>query len=245
MHLGKWKQIVVLLVTFGCLAACSWFLFFWSPQPNWKAAADVRILSVEWMGERDLNYIPPVQVWGDGHIQWTEHDDAGNRRVFRGQLTQLQLQTILERLIKAGWFRNVNRLTDKDYMLDYLTVNLNQVTVSRLVDPEDKASFEIIKFLRKGGGAKGSEFIPECGSLVLFPVEETSYAGKEVAYEKWPLELYGLDIESYRNLPEKEKGLTGPQIDFAWKVVNRQHPLVEFKGQVYYLAVIFDICTQK
>lgn len=245
MNPEKWKQIVVLLITLGCLAACSWFLFFWSPQPNWEVSADERVLYIELMAEHDLNYIPPVQIWGDGQIQWIEYDSEHNRRVLRGQLTQIQLRSIIERLIQAGWFRNVHRLTDKDYALDYLTVNLNQVTESRLVDPEDKTSYEIIQFIRNGAGVKGSEFIPECGSLILFPVEETSYAGKEIFYEKWPSELYGQDIEGYRNLPAKEKVLTGSQLHFAWKAVNRQHPFVAFKGQVYYLAVDYDTCKKK
>lgn len=197
------------------------------------------------MAERDLNYIPSVQVWGNGQVQWVEYDDVGNRRVLRGQLTQVQLRTIIERLIQAGWFRNVNRITDEDYALDYLTVNLKQVTRSRYADPDDKVSFEVIQFLRKGAGAIGSEFTPECGRVILYPVEVTSYAGKEATYEKWPSELFGLNVESYRNLPEKEKVLTGSQLHFVWNIVNRPHPLVEANGQVYYLAVIFDTCKLK
>lgn len=245
MNPRKWKQIIVLFAALGSPAVCLWFLFFWSPQPKWEVSANVRVLSIEWMADQDLNYIPSVQVWGNGQIQWVEKDEVGNRRVLRGQLTQVQLRAIIDRLIQAGWFQNVKRLTDKDYALDYLTVHLEQVTRSRYADPEDKASFEVIQFLRKGAGAIGSEFTPECGSLVLIPIEETSYAGKEVSYEKWPLELYGLDIESYRNLSTKEKVVTGPQLYFAWNIVNSPHPFVHSNGQIYYLAVDFDTCKLK
>jgi len=125
-----------------------------------------------------------------------------------------------------------------------LTVNLKQVTLSQYADPDDKASFEVVQFPSKGARATGSEFTPECGSLVLFPVEETSYTKNEANYEKWPAELFGLDIESYRNLSEKEM-LTGPRLHFAWNVVNRSHLLVESNGQLYYLALIFETCNLK
>lgn len=60
-----------------------WLYFYFPPKPEpiWDTSSEARIIVVGYMGEIDSNYIHDVQVWGDGHIIWVEHELGGGRRV--------------------------------------------------------------------------------------------------------------------------------------------------------------------
>src|SRR5690242_7921307 len=74
------------------------------PAAEWDSDPNTVVLSVTtccdgepaWMSE---NYIPEVQIWGDGRLLWVEHNSAGGRRLLTGTLTPEALRAFLRQYV--------------------------------------------------------------------------------------------------------------------------------------------------
>jgi hypothetical protein len=52
----------------------------------------------------DSNYLPDVQVWGDGRIVQTERRDDGSRVTWEGYLPEETLTNLLQFILEEGFF---------------------------------------------------------------------------------------------------------------------------------------------
>jgi hypothetical protein len=52
----------------------------------------------------DSDYLPDVQVWGDGRIVWTERQDNGSRVAWEGYLSEEALTNLLQFIVEEGFF---------------------------------------------------------------------------------------------------------------------------------------------
>ncbi|MCK5429654.1 MAG: hypothetical protein KAI94_09310, partial [Anaerolineales bacterium] len=74
-----------------------------APRPKviWEKSADAKIVSgTLCCGYTSplvpLNYIPAVQIWGDGHIIWVKNQDDGSRLVQEAWLSPEEMKTSLQ-----------------------------------------------------------------------------------------------------------------------------------------------------
>ncbi len=166
------KRRVVFILSFCLLAIVGGLLFaFLPPSDQWDTASNTRIITVGYGGERDYNYIDPVQIRGDGRIIWVTYDLTGKRRVLEGHISQSDLKQLIDQLNRMGFF-NGYRFPHFDIVLDeYLEVNLLSARHQVRIAKHDAIN-QMIDFLKSGAGAEGKDLVPTSGWLLAYPVAE-------------------------------------------------------------------------
>src|SRR6185295_2367504 len=78
------------------------------------------------------NYIPDVQIWGDGRMVWTQSSSTGNqRRVLEAHLTPEQMTGVLQRAVNDGFFGWKDSYADytvTDYPSQCLVITLTSTS---------------------------------------------------------------------------------------------------------------------
>ena len=198
------------------------------------------------MGEVDYNYIPDVQIWGDGHIVWVQHDASGKRQVREGYLSKEEMTRLINQFIEGGFFKGYSRLNWGVPAGEIETIDLPNthydVALNTYPGHNNQPVLGLVDFLRAGAGVTGAEFIPEKATLWVYPLEELDkdeYPQDSKANYEWPDEEFGYSLETvYQNKSSKGREIAGKELDFAWEIVNNPKPLVESKGKIYWIAVI-------
>ena len=184
--------------------------------------------------EVDYNYIPDVQIWGDGYIVWVEHLSDGSRKVFEGYLSQQEMTTLVQKLIGLDFFKRSRK--SKDYAGTYITVSLIDAFHSEWLDPDNKQLYDIAIYLQSGAETTGKELIPTVGTLFVIPIENDTTK----ANYYWPDDKFGYSLDT---LIDKSDGkeISGDELKFAWEVINSPLSIIESNGKVYWVAVVLPI----
>ncbi len=196
--------------------------------------------------EIDANYIPTVQVWGNGDIVWVEYSPIHHRKVFEGHLTQQQIKQLIQKLIGLGVFRRLD--FSDDYGWEELSVTLLNNSIIKTLSQQNSPLYEFANYLRSGAGAQGIELSPTTGTLMVVPMKEKEYNEPTSSYYKpttddhWPDEKFGysnLGSLFSKDTGEVSRDISGDELKFAWDVVNNNpNSLVESNGKIYWIAVI-------
>lgn len=177
-------------------------------------------------------YIPEVQLWGDGRIIWVVQEGAG-RRVMAGRLTVEQIETLLERIVAAGfieWQEQYYTPGGHSFPSMHLLVNLSGR--SKEISEHGgapEAYYELEELLLSGAGAEGHEYSPAQGYLTVSP------GPAEVAGPAWPARA--------AVTPEQvAEGTTieGETLAYVWELVNRNPTApvyVVYQGETYHIMV--------
>lgn len=182
-----------------------------------------------------LNYIPDVQVWGDGRIVWVERDDGGRRRVLEGRLAEADLAAALQRVVDAGFFGwqdryADNRIADAAEQCLAVTLEGRSKRVCEYFAGAPDAFHALYDFLAAGAGAAGVDYLPETGYLISYPLDTQ---GRPVAEADlvWPAESAGLALAEVVDGAWVE----GEALRLAWQAVNANlaGPFVQ-EGENYY-----------
>jgi hypothetical protein len=237
------KRILTTLTAFIFLIASTILLFLLlppKPKADWDFSSEARIITVGYRGEVDYNYIPDVQVWGDGHIVWVIHDPNGNRRVLEGYLSQEKMKDLINQFIDADFFEGYRRFDwDTDFG-QYISINLSNIS-HEITEADDinNSIDRLVGFLKSGAGVKGTNLIPTNGKLIVYKYREVELPDDiEVKY-KWPDDKFEYGLESiHSKKPHNEIQISGEELEFAWEIVNTSSPLVESNGEVYWIAVV-------
>lgn len=236
--------IVIGLVVLVILAGALYLFVPPKIKAEWDTSPDTRIIVVGYLGEVDYNYIPDVQVWGDGHITWVEHDANKNRQVLESYLSEDEITKLINQLIDASFFKGYRRLNWRFIGFgEYLGINLSDVHHQVIITPhpehDNEQILELVSFLKSGAGAEGTAFVPKVGTLLAYPLKTTDFPQDEEASHQWLDDEFGYGLEEvYANEPHNEKLVAGKELEFAWKIVNSPSPLVESRGKVYWIAVV-------
>ncbi len=187
-----------------------------------------------------INYIPEVQIYGDGRYIWVEQHENGGRTVRQGQLSQDEIGELLQSMVDAGFFRWDDQYVDQsvaDVADKCLVVNLRGASksVCEYYRGAPQAFHALFDRLATGAGASGSEFVPERGYMIATPLKSDFQLGGGQTASRWDAGL--LEV----SLAEAGSGtwLTGPSLEIAWQVVNAQpfFPLVEQDGTYYEISL--------
>jgi hypothetical protein len=209
--------------------------FFWSPAVEWDTSPHNRVITIgEVFTEVDYNYIPDVQIWGDGYIVWVEGSPGYKRRVLEGRLSSQELTLLFHKLIELDFFKVFRK--GKDNAGVYITAILIGGSHSEWLNPEDKEIYEFATYLREGAGANGTELIPTTGTLFAIPIEKTWLPADTNANYHWPEDKFNRGLEFFAN-ESNGTAITGEELEFAWEVVNSPLPIVESRGKTYWIAV--------
>jgi len=184
------------------------------------------------------NYIPEVQIWGDGRLIWVEELDGGARRVLVGALTETELAALLQRFVDAGFFGWADNyanydITDGATQCLRLTLSSLSKSVCEYYEGAPAAFHTLYAEAASGAGAAGSEFVPAEGFLSVWPAQAPSSADDDVL--DWDPAVTGLSLAEVAG----EVPVDGNALALAWRVVNRSawQPLVREGNGYYYLVV--------
>ncbi len=219
------------------IAGCIWFLNFKyineHPKAEWGTSSDNVVISFEpGIEEIDYGYIPDFRVWGDGHIIWVEYDSNHTRTVFEGYLSQDNLKKLIGKFVDAGFFDWFEYGGSSISSIRIQLLNRNQLNV---LDANKEIS-ELVDYLKSGAGVSRKEFIPTVGYLYVFPITETEYANLNVTPYPWSVDKFEYALEGFdKNYPTGIE-VTGNELDFVWKIVNR-FSVIEANGKRYWIAL--------
>lgn len=182
------------------------------------------------------NYIPDVQIWGDGRMIWTQSSSTGNqRRVLEAHLTPEQMTDVLQRAVNDGFFGWKDSYADytvTDYPSQCLTITLTSTskTVCEYFKGAPKAFHTLYAYLANGAGQSGTDFVPTRGYLKS---ELQNYGGQPAPTINfhWPANSFGFSLSEATN----GKWVEGEALAFAWHVVS-ENPWGEVirDGEEYY-----------
>lgn len=217
----------------------------WDPDPN-ALVLDATFccgLAPAWVAE---NYIPEVQIWGDGRIVWVEKNAAGGQRVLTGALTPDQLTALLQQYVDAGFFGWDSLYGDfsvTDGASQCVRVALTSVIkeVCEYYSGAPEEFHTLYSSAAGGAGAPGAALAPTQGYVTAYRQSYTMPpTGDE--YLMWPADSLGL------SLAELYDGawLEGEALAFAWRVVagDTWQPLVRQGEQYFLLTVIIPGISQ-
>jgi hypothetical protein len=177
------------------------------------------------------NYIPEVQIWGDGRIVWVVQEDTGSRTVFKAQLSQDEIKELLEKIAAAGFFGWEPRYGDftvTDLADKCLQVNLESgaTAVCEYHKGAPQAFHELYNLITAGAGKRGSIYTPEIGYLTVRELGPAVQAGPVDTSLDW--DAAGLDLP----LDKVGEGLwiKGPALELSWQAVNTRPWLAMVKS---------------
>jgi hypothetical protein len=240
---GKFKFLI--LLAFGMTLVLGFKYRSERPKIEWDTSPNNVVISSEFFILRhiDYNYISDFRVWGDGYIVWVEYQPDGSRKVFEGNLSQAQLQNLLEQFVDAGFF-NWFSVSPKDSYEDLISINLLDRNHS-VQYYENRKIYELVSYIRTGGGAVAREFVPSMGYLYIVPAEKADLPKDVQPQYHWSSEKFGYDLTSINNDPQNGNiKITGEALSFAWEIANSPHAVVESGGKAYWIAVIIPKITE-
>jgi hypothetical protein len=150
----------------------------------------------------DFNYIPDVQVRGDGRIVWVERRPGGGRRVLQRRLTEEELLLTFQRAIEARAFDPLGTASPAPGGCPYsgadneIVFRLLRAAAVEEIRSSSRAICGLALFLASGAGAAGSPYEPQLGLLYPIPVEETGLPIASTAWTAWPEDLLLLDLRA-------------------------------------------------
>jgi len=210
----------------------------WDPDPQALVLSATFCcgLAPSWVTE---NYIPEVQIWGDGRIVWVERNQAGGQRVLTGVLTPDQLAALLQQYVDAGFFGWDSLYGDfeiTDGASQCVRVALASVSkeVCEYYSGAPEAFRRLYSVAASGAGAAGEAFVPTQGYVIA---DRQNYSMPPTGddYLLWPAESLGVSLDDLWD----GAWLEGAPLAFAWRVVagDTWQPLVR-QGEAYYLLTV-------
>ncbi len=192
------------------------------------------------------NYVPAVQIWGDGRIVWVDQNNAGSRRVLTATLTPAQLTALVQQFVDAGffgWDANYGDYSITDGATQCLSVALTSITkqVCEYYSGAPAAFQDLYATATGGAGAAGVDVAPVQGYVIAYPqVFQTPPTAE--TYLNWPAASLGVSLADNAG----GQWLEGEALVFAWRVVNSDNwqPLVREGDAYYLLSVLVPGVTQ-
>jgi len=185
-----------------------------------------------------LNYIPDVQVWGDGRIIWVQTSNSGERRVLEGHLTETEMKTLLQRVADDGffgWKDNYADYTVTDVPSQCLSVEFasQSKSVCEYYQGAPQAFHELYAYIASGAGTTGADFVPAKGYLTAYPQTFSGPAPQPDLH--WPADSLGFSLSEAVG----GRWAEGEALELAWRVVNTKlWGGVVQDGEAYYQLTI-------
>ncbi len=192
------------------------------------------------------NYIPDVQIWGDGRMVWVDQNNAGSRRVLTATLKPDQLTALLQQFVDAGffgWADNYGDYSITDGASQCVRVVLASASqqVCEYYSGAPPKFHNLYAAATSGAGATGVDYVPVQGYVIASP--QTFQTPPDPAtYLNWPVDSLGLSLAGQAN----GVWLEGEALALAWRVVNGDswQPLVREGDDYYLLTVLVPGVTQ-
>lgn len=184
-----------------------------------------------------LNYIPDVQIWGDGHMIWVENFNDGSRFVWETWLNQETMQVSLQTVVDAGFFGMQNNYKNPlvaDLPEKCLSVNLtdNKKQVCEYYQGAPQEFHDLYAYFADGIGLDGEAYVPKTAYLTSYPFPvETSLDQEDVDYV-WDAQSLGFSLSE---AVDQGLWIDGAPLEFAWEIVNaKPGSMVVQDGDLYY-----------
>jgi hypothetical protein len=118
-----------------------------------------------------LNYIPAVQIWGDGHMIWVENFNDGSRFVREAWLSPDIMQASLQTVVDAGFYGMQDSYKNPlvaDLPEKCLGVNLadNQKQVCEYYQGAPQEFHNLYDYFANGLGVDGEAYVPKTAYLI-------------------------------------------------------------------------------
>jgi hypothetical protein len=215
-----------------------------APRPDviWEKDSEVRIVSgTQCCGYTSplvpLNYIPDVQIWGDGHMIWVENFSDGSRIVWETWLSQKEMQAALQSVVDTGFYGMQDSYKNPlvaDIPEKCLSVNLvdHKKQVCGYYQGAPQEFHDLYAYFADGIGLDGEAYVPKIGYLTSYPFPvETSLNQEDVDYV-WDTQSLGLSLSE---AVDQGIWIDGASLEFAWEIVNaNQGSMVVQDGDLYY-----------
>ncbi len=177
-------------------------------------------------------YVPEVRIWGDGRIVWVTQEGAG-RRIMEGQLTEAQMEALMQRIVDAGFFEwEDSYYTPGGHSMSPMFLRVNLDGRSQEVQEHGGAPYayyDLEALLLDGAGAEGQAYVPTQGYLTVRPLARDSGGGE------WPAGTAVTPDEVGEG-----RYIEGEALAFAWGELNK-NPVapvyVSYEGETYVIMV--------
>lgn len=185
-----------------------------------------------------LNYIPDVQVWGDGRLIWVQTSNGGERRVLVGHLSESEMKALLQRVVDEGffgWKDNYADYTVTDMPSQCLSVEFatQSKSVCEYYQGAPQAFHELYAYVAGGAGTTGADLVPAKGYLTAYP--QTFSGPAPQADLHWPAASLGFSLSEAAG----GKWVEGEALELAWRVVNTKlWGGVVQDGEAYYQLTV-------
>lgn len=180
----------------------------------------------------DRYYVPEVQIWGDGRINWVTEEGSG-RRIWEGHLSTEEMEALLRRIVEAGFFSWEDEYyTPGGHSMPPMHLMVNLAGRSKEMSEHGGAPdayYELEGLLRSGAGAEGHPYVPSRGYLTVEPLS------LDLGGPEWPV-----GAETTPDDVGEGMYIEGATLAFAWELVNRTPtaPIyVSYRGDAYRIMV--------
>lgn len=169
-----------------------------------------------------LNYIPDVQIWGNGHIIWVERAEDGSRRVLEGWLSPQEMTQALQQVVDTGFFGMRSKYKNPlvaDVAEKCLVVNLAgfEKQVCEYYEGAPQAFHELYDYLASGAGVEGEDYNPSSGYLLSFPLAVESMMSPDEVDMMWDSQSLGVSLS---DAVDQGIWVDGDILVAAWETVN-------------------------
>lgn len=187
------------------------------------------------------NYIPSAQIWGDGHMIWTQAESNGQRRVLQGMLSQDQMTALLKGAADQGFFGWSELYTSPLSPTDLPTrcVQINLLSQSKKVceyyQGAPQAFHDLYDRLAQGAGLTGLGYVPTQAYLVAHSIPSLDLAVDRQKVPTWDAQNTQVSLASAAN----GVWVQGPALESAWKLVNANNfnPIAQQDGAFYEITL--------
>lgn len=180
------------------------------------------------------NYIPEMQLFGDGRIIWVTTKPNGSRAVLHGQLTAREMNELLMRIQASGFYSWEERYANPLVMdapekcIRVMTLE-EEKAVCEYIEGAPEAFGILFEWLAKGAGVVGQPYVPERGYVTSYPIGTTQEQVSGMVFE-WD-GSYGVQLEAL----QQGEWLEGKALRVAWQMANASPGMSLIReGETYY-----------
>lgn len=184
-----------------------------------------------------VNELFAAQVWGDGRIIWAAWTDEFQRQVWQGQLSEAEMDALLQTVADKGFLRMKARYAPRETVMDGSTTRISvhllesSQEVGEYVSGAPDEFHELVELHTSGAGVEGTPYLPQSGQLTAREIETEAWM-QQTALPLWDAAALGVDLQEAAGI-----WLEGDALLHAWEAVNRNpgFPIVAQDGRYFEL----------
>lgn len=231
----------IFLAVFLCLVVLIGFRLYNQtppiPEPKWQDTADTIVFMMDrFRGEVDCDYIPPLQIRGNGQVLRVYYED-GIRHVLETKFSDGEMEKTIEDFIQAGFFDDDTRFDFDSIPMegDFVMVSLEENVIHWVLLDENEAVKALAEQLVSNSEERGEDYMPSEGMMEVYQIDQDLDEGVRVA--DWPDEEFGYTLGEILN---NRTVLRGEELSFVWAIRNSGNQVMKSNGEFYWFCIRMD-----